>query len=210
MSLVAALTLSLLCSVPSAEDAQGAAARAAADRRLQTSRPAPERVDPPDLPDLPDPPDVSGIAPLLRAILWTGLIVVGLLVLFSVFTGLRERRGTPTARAPPAAKPVASSPDLAAPLDEASHLAAQGRYAEAVHALLLRTLALLAETSRVPEAWTSREIVDRLELAAPARASLEALVDETELSLFGGRPVDEAAYRRCLETFRRFREVFGS
>jgi hypothetical protein len=71
--------------------------------------------------------------------------------------------------------------------EEATRLAAEGRYAEAVHALLLAAIRHFAERSRVS--------------IQPSRTSRD-LVRTVELSLFGGAPVGQEEYERSLARFR--------
>lgn len=92
------------------------------------------------------------------------------------------------------------------PLDEVDALAAQGRFAEAIHVLLLRTIAALPKAAAAGPApsLTSREILDRTSFRAGARDAMAGLVDAVEVSLFGGRPVPETSYRECRTRFDRF------
>ncbi len=88
--------------------------------------------------------------------------------------------------------------------EEAIRLAAEGRYAEAVHALLLAAIRHFAERSRVAiqPSRTSRELVRLLPLGAEAREAFADLVRTVELSLFGGAPVGQEEYERSLARFR--------
>jgi hypothetical protein len=88
--------------------------------------------------------------------------------------------------------------------DEATRLAAEGRYAEAVHALLLAAIRHFAERSRVSiqPSRTSRELVRLLPLGAEAREAFSELVRTVELSLFGGAPVEREEYEQSLARFR--------
>lgn len=115
-------------------------------------------------------------------------------------------------RRPPSARTVSGKvePPLAAPaalpraaLGPAEALASAGRFAEAVHRLLIDALALLAARapSSIPRHWTSREILAALRLTPPARAALSELVEAVEVSRFGGRPVGEADWRRAHAAF---------
>ena len=222
MSLVAALALTVLFASPAPEVVQRAVARVVADGGLQTERPhhQPPRSDPGRAPapagdpaatdPPPAPPDASGLAPLLRALLWTGLGVVALLVLAAVAARFRERPPPAPVRRTPAAPAAVEAPDLDAPLDAATALAAQSRYAEAAHALLLRTLARLAALDRLPASWTSREVLARIELPPPAHRALENLVQVTEISRFGGREVDAEAYQGCVAAFQHLRREIGA
>lgn len=208
MPLVAALVLTVLFSAPSPEAIQRAVAGVEEDPGLQTERFHPEPE--PRRPTEP-PPDLGGLAVLLKALLYTGLAVLVVLVAVAVFRAVRDRSVAAAPRAPPVAPTEDEADlDLKEPLDEASALAAQERYAEAAHALLLKTLGVLAHDENLPRSWTSREILARLELAPAAHEALEALVLTTELSLFGGRAVDAEGYRRCLDAFHRVREAVGA
>jgi hypothetical protein len=86
----------------------------------------------------------------------------------------------------------------------AAALAAQGRWAEAIHALLLDTLEALSRGSRLAPSLTSREIVERVPLEARAREALAGLVAAVEISRFGGAAADEDDYRACLSRFHAF------
>ena len=93
-------------------------------------------------------------------------------------------------------------------LDDATRLAAQGLYAEAMHVLLLIAIHQVAERSRanLPASRTSRELVRLLPLGADSREAFGEMVRAVELTLFGGAPADAQDYQRSLE---RFRHVTG-
>ncbi len=98
----------------------------------------------------------------------------------------------------------AAAPSLdAGPLLDAEALAAQGRFGEAIHLLLLRTFEVLARRmgSRLAPGMTAREALTRLVLPAPARPALADLVDAVETTTFAGRAASEGDYRRCAERF---------
>ncbi len=127
------------------------------------------------------------------------LAVVALVLLVAFAAALL--RGPPSAEAGAVAGPRASpAPPRtlpSAPLDEAEALASEGRFADAVHVLLLRALALLsrAEGHVLVPSETSREVLERLENLAPAaRGALAHLVEAVERSRFGGRPLDAPAW----------------
>jgi hypothetical protein len=205
----------------------GAKARAAlADPRYQRALPdhaeayhRPSRVrkpqgeKAPDLPfeERPDPPDVS--VPVLGAGAFLGklifivlLVVVGVLLVTWIVREVLERRGRSAA---PGSGPAAevsrtSAPEREPSFDDASRLAAEGRYAEAVHALLLAAIRHFAERSRVPvqPSRTSRELVRVLPLGPETREAFAELVRTVELSLFGGAPVGAEEYARNLARFQ--------
>jgi hypothetical protein len=88
--------------------------------------------------------------------------------------------------------------------DDAARLAGQGRYAEAVHALLLAAIRHFAERSRtaIQPSRTSRELVRLLPLGPEAREAFAELVRTVELSLFGGAEVGAEDYERNLARFQ--------
>src|SRR5262249_38684250 len=113
----------------------------------------------------------------------------------------RQRTKT-DARAPPEEEPAALP---RAPLPDPEALAGAGRYAEAIHAVWLRTLAELAARQRLslPPSQTTREIAAAGPASAQARPALRALVGAVEESLFGGRPVGPDEYRSSLDNAKR-------
>lgn len=77
-------------------------------------------------------------------------------------------------------------------LREADALAAQGRYGEAIHHLLLRSVDDIRHRRPhvVRPAATSRELADAQALPVAARTSFAGIARLVERSLFGGRAVD--------------------
>ncbi len=159
------------------------------------------RLPPPlALPGLSLP--LGPLAILLRVLLWTAF---GVIVVLAV-TWL-ARRLAPTARddAAPEA-PAAAPPQI--PIAGAEALAAEGRFGEAIHALLLETLEALSRAARLAPSLTSREIVARVRLPPPARDALSGLVLAVEVSWFGGASPGEAEYRTCLGRFHAFLDSY--
>jgi Domain of unknown function (DUF4129) len=92
------------------------------------------------------------------------------------------------------------------PLGDADELARLGRFAEAIHTLLLRTLQELARQAalHVAPAETSREILARVPLHADARAALGGLITAVEVTHFGADVAGPDDYERCRHQFHRF------
>jgi hypothetical protein len=86
----------------------------------------------------------------------------------------------------------------------ADALARAGRYGEAIHALLLDTLAALSRSAELPPSLTSREIVAGVRLPPAAREALAGLTLSVEVSRFGGAEPGEADYRLCVDRFHTF------
>lgn len=96
------------------------------------------------------------------------------------------------------------------PRDDADELAAQARFADAIHTLLLRTLHELASQNlvRVIPAMTSREILARVSLLGDAREGLAGLIVAVEQTWFGDDVPQLADYERCRAQFDRFAAAY--
>lgn len=182
-----------------------------------------------ELPAHPEPPDPTGARrdrlsregpssgvsvalPVLGAGAFLGQVVFVVFVIVAVLLILgwlsREliHRGRQTPEESPGAEEPAA-PDAAErepAFEDAALLAADGRYAEAIHALLLAAIRHFAERARVAvqPSRTSRELVRLLPLGAEAREAFTELVRTVELSLFGGVAVGRDEYERSLSRFR--------
>jgi hypothetical protein len=144
-------------------------------------------------------------------------IVVAIVALLMIALVLRELVGFEAKVDIGVGGPEAASASDAAtaaiveqPLDDAEVLARAGRFGEAIHALLLRTLEeLMRRLDRpLPRSRTSREILAETRLPDEARGALGHLVSAVEVSFFGGAEPGEDDYRTCVERFRRFAEVY--
>lgn len=84
-------------------------------------------------------------------------------------------------------------------------LAASGRFAEAIHALLLRALVLAARRLDLswPRSLTSREILRRGKLPDGASSQLGQLIQRVEVHHFGGQEPVAEDFTRCREIYQR-------
>ena len=147
---------------------------------------------------------VLGAGAFLAKIVFIVLLAVAvLLVLGWLLRELIQRRRT-RADTDGTEEPAAEIIEREPAFEEAARLAAEGRYAEAIHALLLAAIRHFAERSRTPvqPSRTSRELVRLLPLGAETRGAFTELVKTVELSLFGGVPVGREEYERSLSRFR--------
>jgi len=94
-------------------------------------------------------------------------------------------------------------------LAAADELAAQGRYVEAMHALLLRGLADIRARLDEPfaDSLTSREILRSTWLPQGARESLRDVVGRVEWTYFGERPAGHEDYVACRTSFNALEQV---
>ncbi len=145
------------------------------------------------------------LAPILKFLFWGGLALgAALIVWFVAIEVLAGRRVSKAAVAPTDWRP---EPEQArALLEEADRLAVAGRYGEAIHILLFRSIDDL--TGRRPglirPALTSRDIAGLDQMPPPARGAFARIAERVERSFFGGRPVspeDFAHARGDYETF---------
>jgi hypothetical protein len=139
---------------------------------------------------------------LLRVLLWGALAALAVL---AVAWLARRLRGAPADVLLEEGAPAAP---VAIQAESAEALAEAGRFADAIHALLLDTLEALSRAARLAPSLTSREIVAGARLPAPAREALEGLVLAVERSRFGGAAAGAEDYRACLGRFHAFLESY--
>lgn len=84
-------------------------------------------------------------------------------------------------------------------LAEADALAAAGRFAEAVHLLLYRSVEDIEgrRPGLVRPAMTSRDLAEARDLPGAAREAFSLIARAVEISLFGGRSIDAGAWQQC-------------
>lgn len=167
------------------------------------------------------PPEVPGwlhwisdalraMAPLLEIVFWAGLaVIVAVIAWFIIRELLGLRLPRPKAEAPNVAAEPEWRPDEAAArnlLAGADALAAEGRYAEAAHLLLMRSVEDIER--RKPRAikvsLTTREIATTTSLPEAARPAFIHIGEVVERSLFGGRPVDAQDFADCRRAYEDF------
>jgi len=141
-------------------------------------------------------------APYARILLWTVLAVAAAGFAFMVYRRIRDGEWRLPVRRGPVGTPAEAEEEAWAPeaaparswLREADALAAEGRYAEAVHHLLFRSIEDIGRRRPrlVRPALTSRELAAAEALPPPARGLFARIAVLVEHSLFGGRPVEAA------------------
>jgi hypothetical protein len=152
---------------------------------------------------------LSAIAPVFPYIFWTGLIVGGLAILFFV---LREVIGMRLPKFGRRAKPLAEAewrPSAARArtlLEDADRLAAQGRFGEAAHLILFRSIEDIDAgwPNLVRPSLTSRDIAAHQGLPEPARRTFGDIARVVERSVFGGAALAAADFVFCRRAYERF------
>ena len=144
---------------------------------------------------------------LPAALVWSGVILGAAVVLYfiarDVLPGLLV--GRRAGGEDGVAGTAGEGPPAASPVQAADALAREGRFVEAMHALLLQGLAEIRSRggAAIAESLTSREILRHLPLPDVARASLGEIVGRVEWSYFGEHPAGAADYSACRESFDR-------
>ena len=148
-----------------------------------------------------------------RIFLWTVLAVALLASCWALYNRLRHGRW---ALRPPRTTEAAEIDDELdwAPderlsrswLQEADALAREGRYAEAAHHLLIRSVEdiMSRRPNLVRPALTSREIARAQGLPQRAGELFAGIAGLVERSLFGGRPVGESDWLEARERYSQF------
>ena len=144
--------------------------------------------------------DLTPLAPVLRVLAYGG----ALLSVFLLALWLARRMAEGEADSLDAARTGVVDELGPRPLQDAALAAAEGRYGEAIHLLLLRTFEELLTRSgaRLWPGLTSRELVHLAPCPEGARPALAELVGAVEASTFAGMPASEADYLRCADRFR--------
>ena len=153
---------------------------------------------------------LAGFQPVLEVLFWVAIVIlVGLILYFVAREVLRHyrkegARGKTTDDVIPDWRPPLAR--ARALLSDADRLAAEGRYAEAIHLLLFRSIEDIdaKRPHAVKPAFTSRDILDLQGLPSVARQSLSRLVATVEWSFFGGRSVDAADFSACRRAYEEF------
>lgn len=152
-------------------------------------------------------------APYARILLWTVIAVAAAALGWAIYN--RIKTGEWTLRLPrrvPVGEIEAEeewSPDAAGAcswLEEADALAREGRFAEAIHHLLFRSIEDIARhrPALVRPALTSRELAASNGIPARARELFAGIARLVERSLFGGRAVSEGDWQHAREAYSGF------
>jgi hypothetical protein len=141
-------------------------------------------------------------------VLWL-VVIVGVAVLLYAFRDMIPalRAGRDQTWAPEeAGSAQTQTREPAIALGAADALAAQGRFAEAMHVLLLHALAVIRRRLDEPfaDSMTSREILRSRQLPEDLRTPLREVVGRVEWSYFGEHPAAHDDYAACRASFATF------
>lgn len=149
---------------------------------------------------------------ILSWLLWGALAVGAVLLVLFIVKEIARSRSDKTIKPEPGTfeEPVPVEAALDRPLEDAEALARDGRFAEAIHMLLLRTFQELVRASsvKIVPSLTSREILGRIPLLGDGRDALTELVTVVEVTWFGDDVPGEAEWLRCRGAFDRFATAY--
>jgi hypothetical protein len=148
--------------------------------------------------------------PIPEELLWAAAIIIVGLILYYIWESVQGTwfgQDDPwrTEGLGPAGAPRTTASSLAA----ADDLAGQGRFVEAMHLLLLHSLAELRRGLKVElaDSLTSREIVRLARLPDRGRGALDRIVARVESSWFGDHPASRDDYDSCRAGFEELAHV---
>ena len=153
---------------------------------------------------------LEAIFPLLKLLFWVAVAAAVALLIMAIVRRVQDgrwswpRRGPKLPEAEPSWRPEEAP--ARALLSEADSLAAQGRYAEAAHLLLFRSIEYIdnRRPNLVRPALTSRDIAGAPALPSGPKTSFSSIVMTVERSLFGGRALGEGEWRQCRAAYEDF------
>lgn len=167
-------------------------------------------------PKPPDPPKwlnfipdfFEAIGPVAKYLFWGVVVVTVLLIAWLILREVMGLRFSFRRKRADRVRPADWAPDrekAAVLLADADRLAAEGRYEEAAHLVLLRGVEDIRarRPGAVAPALTSREIAASESLPERARPAFAEIARIVERSLFGGGRLDEPAWRDCRSAYER-------
>jgi hypothetical protein len=164
-------------------------------------------------PDLPTPSGGGGLDGVMHVFLWIAAGIALAILLYWLFNFFRDRRPREDGKTIRSrrVKPEAEAwrPAEAAAeqlLDEADVLASQGRFDEAAHLLLYRSIGEIDahRPDLVRPALTSRDIAGHPALPSRPAAAFSRIAALVERSLFARRPLGPDDWQDCRAAYREF------
>lgn len=164
-----------------------------------------------DMPTLPLPETswLDRFSLNMPALMLAAIALLCAAMLAAALLRLRGRSSAWDMRAPD----ISSDPNAAARhFDYAEACAADGRFMEAMHELLLQSLSDIRRHSfsRLDSSLTSREILRHANLPPPGRHALGNIIQGVELTYFGLRPATATEWQACRVAFESLRRELAA
>jgi hypothetical protein len=154
---------------------------------------------------------IGGMMPVLQVLFWVAVAALVLFILYLIVSrvtgrkwGWRRRARDDEAAAEASWRPEAG--EARELLGEADALAAAGRYSEAAHLILFRSIEDIDDKrpDLVRPALTSRDICALEQIPGRPRSAFARIAMMVERSLFGGRPLVSADWSDCRAAYEEF------
>jgi hypothetical protein len=152
---------------------------------------------------------LGSFGPYPKYVFWAAVIIGALLLAFFIGREILRRilafeKKTDVSTGLPEWRPSPKAARLL--LQDADALAAQGRFTEAVHLLLLRSIQDIEERNPnlLKPALTSREIGALDQLPGAVRPAFAYMARVVESALFGNRDAGASDFAQCREAYERF------
>ena len=177
-----------------------------------------------DLPPAPEPPKlgwlenffkglakfIDAILPLLKILFYVGIGAIIALILYAIAKVIYETRF----KRDPKVVEEGAPPPLYTPdqdqarilLEDVDALAAEGRYEEAVHELLFRSIQDIdiRRPNTIRRSLTSREIAALKILTPETREAFATISGVVETSYFGGKTIGKSEFDICRTAYAQF------
>ena len=157
-----------------------------------------------DKDDAPSPVQVRPIS-LPSEALWVALIIAVAVLLYSLREEIMNlfRRAETGWEPPPPGVGEAKIGSETDALAAADRLSREGNFVEAMHVLLLHSLAEIRRQlgEKFADSLTSREILRAARLTGAARTALREIVAMVERTYFGAYPAEAGDYAACRQNF---------
>jgi len=143
-------------------------------------------------------------------VVWLALIAAAGMILYLLRDSLPFwRRSHDRWDDTPAGTQANATPGPIDALGAADQLSRYGRFVEAMHMLLLQSLAEIRQRLGVQfaDSLTSREILRGTSLSPQGRAALREIVAAVEWTYFGGYPAEMRDYAACRRSFENLRRA---
>ncbi len=155
--------------------------------------------------------DLGFLGPVFQILFYTIMAAAVLYILYLIFSAmiLARRNHTPVQSAEDMPQIPTYQPDAQTAriiLHDADKLAAQGKFTEAVHAILFRSIQDIEDKRphHVKHSLTSREIASLSVLSPKARAGFSTIGNLVERSFFGGRTLGADDYEVSKSAYKDF------
>ena len=177
-----------------------------------------------ELPPAPEPPTlgwlenffkglakfIEAIMPLLKIIFFMGIGAIIALILYAIAKVIYETRFNQNPKEvvedapPPLYTPDQDQARIL--LEDVDAMAAEGRYEDAVHELLFRSIQDIdiRRPNTIRRSLTSREIAALKILTPETRQAFATISGVVETSYFGGQKIDKAEFDICRAAYAQF------